>query len=243
MCAGNSAGGAAMSAQPAAMALLGIASNCAVSGCCTAVSPPTDLIACRPRVPSAPIPDNTTATDSSPWSRARDENSTLIGNRGPRGAAGESTIILPLSTLSSVFGGITYTQSGSMGMPFSASRTGIAVARCSNSARSAFWVGSRCCTTMMAMPLCGGTSLRNCSSASRPPAEAPRPTMRGATSLVRRVAGFDKTMDALGADWWARCRSAHVVATCSRSPAWQQARRFSAAGQWLTCSCPAPVLL
>ena len=47
----------------------GIESNWAESGCCTSVRPPA-LIACRPSVPSAPMPDNTTPMACSPWSRA-----------------------------------------------------------------------------------------------------------------------------------------------------------------------------
>jgi hypothetical protein len=40
MRSGMSAGKAMMSTQPAAMALLGMESNCADSGCCASVSPP-----------------------------------------------------------------------------------------------------------------------------------------------------------------------------------------------------------
>ena len=170
-----------MSAQPEAMAELGMASNCAVSGCCTTISPPSALTACRPNVPSAPMPDSTTAMARSPWSLASDENKILIGIRKPRGSEGLSRCSTPLLKLSSVLGGITYTQSGSINLPFCASRTGIGVTRCSSSASKAFWVGSKCCTTRYASPLFKGTCLKNSSSAARPPADAPMPTMRMAS--------------------------------------------------------------
>ena len=54
------------------------------------------------------------------------------------------------------------------------------VVRCSSSAIMPLCVGSRCWTMTKAMPLPSGTCLRNCSSASSPPAEAPMPTMGNA---------------------------------------------------------------
>jgi len=42
------------------IALAGIESNCADSGCCARVRPPCDLMACSPSVPSDPMPDSTT---------------------------------------------------------------------------------------------------------------------------------------------------------------------------------------
>ena len=170
-----------MSAQPEAMAEAGIESNCAVSGCCTTIRPPSALTACRPSVPSDPMPDSTTATARSPWALASDENNTLIGMRRPRGSEGLSRCNWPLLSDSSVLGGITYTQLGSIVLPFSASRTGICVTRCSSSASMAFWVGSRCCTTRKAAPLFNGTCLKNSSRATRPPADAPMPMMRMAS--------------------------------------------------------------
>jgi hypothetical protein len=70
MRSGISAGSATMSTQPAPMALLGMESNCADLGLCASVSPPCDLIACRPSVPSDPMPDSTTPMALSPSSRA-----------------------------------------------------------------------------------------------------------------------------------------------------------------------------
>jgi hypothetical protein len=79
MRAGSSAGGATMSAQPAAMALLGIESNCAVSGSCTRQAAHR-LDRLQPSVPSDPMPERITAMARSPCALARDENSTLIGS-------------------------------------------------------------------------------------------------------------------------------------------------------------------
>ena len=100
-----------------------------------------------PSVPSDPMPERTTAIARSPWALARDENRTLIGSRMPRGSTGSASFSTPFATLNSAFGGITYTLFGSMRMPCFASRTGMAVMRCSSSGNSAFCVGSRCCTT------------------------------------------------------------------------------------------------
>src|ERR1035437_7209786 len=47
---------------------------------------------------------------------------------------------------------------------------------CSNSGSIPLWGGSRCCTTIYAIPLFLGTVPRKCSSASSPPADAPIPT-------------------------------------------------------------------
>src|SRR5262245_31870285 len=61
-------------------------------------------------------------------------------------------------------------------MPFSACRTFILVERERSSGRVLTCVGSRCATRTKAMPLPAGMREKNCSKASRPPAEAPRPT-------------------------------------------------------------------
>ena len=144
MRSGMSSGSATMSAQPAAMALRGMESNCAEVGSCTTVSPPTAFSASSPCVPSDPMPDNTTPTADAPCSRARDENNTFTGSRMPRGSAGCAKCSLPCDRLSSVFGGITYTWSASTRICSLASQTTNAVTRCSNAASMAFCVGFRC---------------------------------------------------------------------------------------------------
>jgi hypothetical protein len=57
------------------------------------------------------------------------------------------------------------------------SATGIAAHLPSNSGSKLAWPGCWCVTTTKAIPLSGGVFLKNSSSASSPPAEAPRPTM------------------------------------------------------------------
>ena len=52
------------------------------------------------------------------------------------------------------------------------------------------WVGSRCTTRMKAMPVFRGMFAKKRSQASRPPAEAPMPTMlEGPLSLLDRDGG------------------------------------------------------
>src|SRR5512140_2301203 len=62
------------------------------------------------------------------------------------------------------------------------------VPRCKISTIMPLCVGSRCWTITKAMPLSLGTCLRNCSMASRPPAEAPMPTMGKAPLLASLAA-------------------------------------------------------
>src|SRR2546422_7633356 len=62
-------------------------------------------------------------------------------------------------------------------MLFFASLTGIAVSRDNSEVSALSWVGSRCCTSTNAMPVRGGKCLSNCVIASKPPADAPMPTI------------------------------------------------------------------
>ena len=64
------------------MAERGIPSYLAVSGTWTKVTPPTALIARRPRVPSEPVPERITPTARSSYSSAIDWNSRLIDGLG-----------------------------------------------------------------------------------------------------------------------------------------------------------------
>src|SRR5512139_4133059 len=67
--------------------------------------------------------------------------------------------------------------------------TFIPVTRCKISTIMPLCVGSRCWTITKAMPLSSGTCFRNCSIASRPPAEAPMPTM-GKPPLLASLAAL-----------------------------------------------------
>ncbi len=55
--------------------------------------------------------------------------------------------------------------------------TGIAVVRDRISASRLARVGARCCTSTKAMPVSTGSAPSICEKASRPPAEAPTPTI------------------------------------------------------------------
>src|SRR5580698_6117828 len=68
-------------------------------------------------------------------------------------------------------------QSGRTATPSVTCCTGILVVRARISRRSLEWEGSRCCTKTKAMPVFGGSERNNSEKASRPPAEAPTPTM------------------------------------------------------------------
>src|SRR5689334_8544818 len=66
--------------------------------------------------------------------------------------------------------------------------------------------GLRCCTRMKAIPVSGGICTKNCSNASRPPAEAPIPTTGngglcpsgGGEFVEGEIRGFSKSPDWIG---------------------------------------------
>src|ERR1017187_8313385 len=84
------------------------------------------------------------------------------------------------------------------------------VVRCRISVRMLAWLGSRCGTSTKAMPQAGGRWRKNCTKASRPPAEAPMPTMgnpapRGFSTGATKVTGAAR-------DWgWVLFRTFLVV--------------------------------
>ena len=132
-------------------------------------------------MPSVPVPDSTMQTAFSPWSPARDMKNVSIGMRCSRGGAGRSTRRMPPLMVSVASGGMTETLLAEAGMPSSASRTGIAVWRAISSTSMLLWFGSRCWTRTNAMSLSAGMAAKNALNALRPPAEAPMPTIRGAS--------------------------------------------------------------
>src|SRR2546425_6429091 len=77
-------------------------------------------------------------------------------------------------------------------MLFFASLTGIAVSRDNSEVSALSWVGSRCCTSTNAMPVRGGKYLSNCVIASKPPADAPMPTI--GNDLPRRAGDDAETL-------------------------------------------------
>ncbi len=72
---------------------------------------------------------------------------------------------------------MTYTWSGSMGVGLVTSTTGMAVALRSSAARLLSWSGARCTTTTNAIEVWAGRDSKKASSALRPPADAPMPTI------------------------------------------------------------------
>ncbi len=107
LCASISPGAQTMSTQPAASALRGMESNCALSGACARARPPVALIAFSPTVPSAPMPESTTPTACSCCSLAIDSNSSSMGRRRPRGCSGAVRCSMPPVNVSARLGGIT----------------------------------------------------------------------------------------------------------------------------------------
>lgn len=67
---------------------------------------------------------------------------------------------------------------GSSSNPSVATRTGMLVRRERISSIKLRKSGERCCTTTNAIPVSGRVRPKSCSSASRPPADAPTPTMK-----------------------------------------------------------------
>ena len=87
------------------------------------------------------------------------------------------SIKFPCMMTRSEFDGLAYTVSGMAFTPLSPiSTTGISVYLRRISGRRLVCSGSWCCTTTKAIPLFPGMCLKNCSIASRPPADAPMPT-------------------------------------------------------------------
>ena len=158
------------------MAMWGILRTWAEASDWAKVMPPAALIASRPRVPSESPPDSTTPMALSPRSRASDSKkpsmALLIRWLATRGWSRSR----PPSRVSRWLGGITYTWLGAIAMSSAIACTGIGVVRAKISLSKLPWVGSRCCTSTMAMPVSAGRWVSSWVKASSPPAEAPTPT-------------------------------------------------------------------
>src|SRR6266446_2895364 len=87
--------------------------------------------------------------------------------------------------LMSTLGGITYTWLGSTSVASVTWLTGISVAFASSSVSALLWLGSRCWTSTYAISVPEPKALRNCVNASKPPAEAPTPTIGNKARLDR----------------------------------------------------------
>jgi len=71
------------STAPVKIAFLGIPSKAASSGSCAMTRPPFSLMAFRPRLPSAPVPERITQMASSPYSSANERSKKSKGKRAP----------------------------------------------------------------------------------------------------------------------------------------------------------------
>ena len=131
------------STSPVAMTLRGMPSNLAFSGSWAIRKPPASLMAPAPRVPSDPVPDNTTPTAWSPWWVASDWKNTSIGRVSVRGLLGVSRSSEP-SVCMMEPGGIRNTLLPWMGMFSSTISTGMDVCRASKLAIMLLWSGDRC---------------------------------------------------------------------------------------------------
>src|SRR5204862_536000 len=80
------------------------------------------------------------------------------------------------------------------------SRTGIEVARASSWVSALACAGSKCCTSTNPMPVSSGRCCSKCVHASRPPADAPMPTI-GNRTAVRADDVTERRFESL-LDWW-----------------------------------------
>jgi len=132
---------------PMATAAVGMAAKRALSGVWAMVSPPAARTARRPRAPSEPVPESTTAA---PWPfqcSATDSNRWSMLGLGPKRGSGATSLTRFPSTLMSWFGGQTLTVSGSKVAPSTASTTWSAVPRASSTTMRLPWSGERCWAT------------------------------------------------------------------------------------------------
>ncbi len=172
-----SSGGSTWSTLPVRIALRGIPLNWAESGLSQSTAPPALLISCTPREPSLPLPDRMTATARSPTSCARDRKNRSIGSVRPCRGSRSFSRRRRCRIIISFIGGRRYTVFGSSAMSWPAWRIGICVRRDNSSSMRLLKSGDRCCRTTNAIPVSVGRWVNSRSSESRPPADAPIPTM------------------------------------------------------------------
>jgi tripartite-type tricarboxylate transporter receptor subunit TctC len=118
-----------------AIAASGMLSWPASVGSCAITWPPAAWMARTPSAPSAPLPDSTITTTRKSGSCDNDANRKSIGSRGPRFFSAAVRRTTPSFTAMRPPAGITCTRSGSSGMSWLTSTTGIGVRAPSSSAR------------------------------------------------------------------------------------------------------------
>ena len=148
------------------------------------VSPPAVLTATRPRAPSDPVPESTTATPHSPQCSAIESNRRSMLGLGPKRGSGSLTTRRSRSTRMSWFGGPMLTVPGSRAAPSTACLTCRGVQRDISSTSRLRRSGERCCATTNAGLASGGRLPSRASRASSPPADAPMPTICSTLRLV-----------------------------------------------------------
>jgi hypothetical protein len=141
------------------------------------------LIAEIPNVPSEAVPDRITPTAFLPASDASERKKVSMGMGGPSWARRSASTSVPSWMVMERFGGMTYTQPGFTFIPSWTCRTGIFVLRLNSSVIALSWVGSRCGMSTKAMPGFSGSGFSNSMNASRPPADAPTPTIMKVSSV------------------------------------------------------------
>ena len=114
-----SSGASTKSARPVLMTLLGMPSKRALSGAWAMTRPSCSFTALMPPVPSLPVPERTTAMAFSLYSSAIELKKMSIGWLSVPGTY-SVRMRRPFCTVMYFFGGIRYTVSRSMVMPFSA---------------------------------------------------------------------------------------------------------------------------
>src|SRR5207249_1841075 len=96
---------------------------------------------------------------------------------GPRSSDRGARFRTPLTMVMLVFGGMTYTWLGSTRTPCCTSMTGSGVVLDRISLRMLGYFGSRCWTSTKAIAASSDRCASNSENASKPPAEAPMPTI------------------------------------------------------------------
>src|SRR6266478_6290868 len=111
---------------------------------------------------------------------------------GPRSSDRSARFRTPLTMVMLVFGGMTYTWPGSTRTPCCTSTTGSGVVLDRISLKMLGYFGSRCWTSTKAIAASSDRCASNSENASKPPAEAPMPTIGnvpldgwGAATLLR----------------------------------------------------------
>src|ERR1051325_9779548 len=173
---GISATGTTKSTRPVAMEFRGISPNSASAGSCTRTRPLYSFTRRRPIEPSAPLPERMTHTARESCVSASVRKKMSTGARRSSYPVTADTISMPSLSVRPLFGGMTYTWSGSTCTEATTWLTGMVAALWITSASRLSYSGERWRMTTYAMPLSAGTLWKNSRKAGMEPAEPPIPT-------------------------------------------------------------------